>query len=492
MGTDLKISGIANILTDLIMITSADYVVQEANLAAKSVLGAGNSIVGTACHKIFRDRGEPCQDCPLGLAMTSGHVKSIQYFDKRFGEFFEERVQPILDANGELSKILITNRNVTEVRATEERSSHMKKLAAIGKLSSGAAHDFNNVIAGVLGRVHLIRKTKITPTLQKHLDSIEDAVKTGSETVRRMLEYAKGENSRTMEPLDVKNLLDTVVFITQPKWVNLREEKGIIVSLKTSIEENLFLRGNKSELTNAFTNLMINAVDAMPDGGVLKLTASRIEKQIRISVSDTGTGMTDDILERIFDPFFSTKGNKGTGLGLSEVFGTVRRHGAKIEVDSEVGKGTTFNIEINALDSLGVAADTDPEVLHKLNIVVVDDEEYLLETLQDILEEEGHTVQCFLDARDALKGLASDETYDMIITDFEMPEMDGREFAHRAKLLNPKIPIVLLSGWPIELSNDVDLADVVDTVLTKPFTLSDINKAFVLVLSKTLSNKSLD
>ena len=482
MPTDLSISGISNLLTDLIVVTSDQYVVIDANLAAKAVLSKGDTIIGTTCFAVFHDRNEPCLDCPLASAMESGSVKSIQYFDKRFGEFFEERIQPVLNASDSLSGIIITNRNVTEVRETEERSSQMKKLAAIGKLSSGAAHDFNNVIAGVLGRVHLMRKSASSDALKDHLDHIEDAVQTGSETVRRMLEYAKGEHTRSMEILDVKKLMDIVVFITQPKWTDLPEEKGIIVSLKTDVDDGLFLEGNKSELINALTNLVINAVDAMPDGGVLKLSAKRKDEKIIIRVTDTGTGMTPDIVDRIFDPFFSTKGSRGTGLGLSEVFGTIRRHAARIDVESHVGKGTTFILEFQAREGVLANLDQSTQPLSKYSILAVDDEEYLLDTLKDILEEEGHKVSGHLKASAALELITSQFPCDIIITDFEMPEIDGREFAHRAKQQRPDIPIILLSGWPISLNEDADLAQVIDAVLTKPFTLEDINRAFHSVL----------
>ncbi len=477
LASELKLADVIDILTDLILVVSPEFKILEANLAANAVLGKGNSIRGSLCHRVFRDKETPCSDCPLSESILTGQVKSIQYFDKRFGEFFEERIQPVMDDQGELSRIILTNRNVTAIRETEERSSHEKKLAAIGKLSSGAAHDFNNVIAGVLGRVHLMRKGANSADLCEHLDGIEDAVKTGSETVRRMLEYAKGEISRSMEILDLKKLMDIVVFITQPKWINLPEEKGIIVSLKTELDDNIHIRGNKSELTNAFTNLVINAVDAMPDGGVLNIKCKRQDSVIKVIFKDTGTGMTPDIVDRIFDPFFSTKGKKGTGLGLSEVFGTVKRHQAKIEVDSKVGYGTTFTIEFSAQEAPQPIKDAHKGELPGYHILAVDDEEYLLDTLEDILTEEGHAVDCFLKPEEALKALESSQ-YDLIITDFEMPGMDGREFAHRAKSVRPMLPVVLLSGWPIALDSDVDMAGVIDAVLTKPFTLDDINGAF--------------
>ncbi|NQV30449.1 MAG: response regulator [Candidatus Marinimicrobia bacterium] len=482
MPRDLRIIGVSDLLTDLIVVTTNQFAVREANKAAKAVLGKGESIIGSHCFALFHDRTEACLDCPLEVAMASGGVKTIHYFDKRFGEFFEERIQPILNEDDSLGGVIITNRNVTEVRENEERSSHMKKLAAIGKLSSGAAHDFNNVIAGVLGRVHLMRKSAQGPDLIKHLDSIEDAVHTGSETVRRMLEYAKGENSRTMDSLDFHNLMDNVLFITQHKWAGLPEEKGIVIKLITEFEDDLYLKGNKSELINAFTNLIVNAVDAMPDGGVLKLIAKRSDDHIMVIVKDTGTGMTPDIIDRIFDPFFSTKGKNGTGLGLSEVYGTIRRHGAKIEVDSSIGRGTQFTLKFQALNHVKKTGN-DPSIgSARYNILALDDEEYLLETLKDVLEEEGHKVTCFSAANEALKSVRENHNYDLIITDYEMANIDGREFSHLVKGLSISTPIILLSGWPISLDEDMDLAGVVDGVLTKPFSIEDLHTAFHSVL----------
>ncbi len=492
MTDTLKISGITDLLTDVIVVASNQFMVFEANKAAQAVMGKGKTIIGAPCFSLFHDRNQPCQDCPLETAIASGGVESIHYFDKRFGEFFEERIQPVLQADKSLSAVIITNRNVTDVRENEQRSSNMKKLAAIGKLSSGAAHDFNNVIAGVLGRVHLMRKTAQSLELINHLDSIESAVHTGSETVRRMLEYAKGEHSRSMEPVDFHNLMDNVLFITQHKWASIPEEKGIIIKLVTEFEPDLFLHGNKSELINAFTNLIINAVDAMPDGGVLKLVAKRIKNRILVSVKDTGTGMTADIVDRIFDPFFSTKGSNGTGLGLSEVYGTIRRHGATIKVESTVGRGTQFLLNFEALDDFRKKQiQSRIETLSATyKILALDDEEYLLETLKDILDEEGHRVTCFSTAAEALKSLRESDDYEIILTDYEMPDIDGREFAHQVKSFNTSTPIILLSGWPISLAEDIDLAGVVDGVLTKPFTIEDIHAAFFSALHASDSKES--
>ena len=482
MSIELKISGISDILTDLIVVTSPEFEIIDANQAARGVLGKGHSILGSTCYNIFHDRVEACIDCPLKESMESGLVKNKHYFDKRFGEFFEERIQPVLESDSSLQGVIITNRNVTDVREAEERTSQNKKLAAIGKLSSGAAHDFNNVIAGVQGRVHLMRKNAKDSELLSHLDSIEDAVQTGSETVRRMLDYAKGVRSRTVETLDVTNLIENVIYITQPKWDELPEEKGLIVKLSKNLEDGLHLEGNKSELINALTNLMINGVDAMPDGGVIGIQSRKVDEQIQIQVSDTGTGMTADILDRIYDPFFSTKGSKGTGLGLSEVFGTMNRHGAKLDVDSKVGQGTCFTLTFESVEPLAKSAEMQKNANKKYTILALDDEEYLLETLKDFLEEDGHTVACFTHVRDALESIKSGKNFDIVITDFEMPEMNGGEFAQQVKSFNPLLPIILLSGWPISLEEDIDLAGVIDSVLTKPFTLDEVNSAFSFAL----------
>ncbi|MBT4034805.1 MAG: response regulator [Candidatus Marinimicrobia bacterium] len=477
----LSIHDVLDHLTDMIALTDTDYRIIDANISANIIIGQGNELSGLKCHKVIHDKDEPCDNCPLPESLETGSLINSNYFDERYGEFFEERTHPIVDDDGGFVGFIITIRNISDIRAAEDESAQSRRLASIGKLTAGAAHDFNNVMAELMGQIHLIKKTASDPTLLKQLDLLERSTRTGSDTIRRMLDFARGGRVTEMETLDTASLMQNVVYMTQARWMEVQQKAGVLISTVSDFEPDLYIAGSQSEIINAVTNLIFNGVDAMPDGGILTMSTSEHNGKVLISVQDTGTGMTKEVQSRIFDPFFSTKGSSGTGLGLSEVYGTIKRHDGDILVESEVGVGTKISLVFDKVENkqekvLDVAIEVPP-----IRILAVDDNEFIIEMLTELLTDKGHTVSTHTSTTEAFTEFTNNE-YDLVITDMEMPEMGGREFAELIKSRRKDIPVLLLSGWPIFLEEEPHLAEFIDFALAKPFTVEDIQNVILQAL----------
>jgi len=477
----LSLEDVFEHLTDMVALTGADYNIIEANQAANIILGQGNSLTGMKCHKVIHDKEEPCSNCPLPQSLETGQLVNSNYFDARYGEFFEERTHPIVDDDDALVGFTITVRNISDIRAAEDESAQSRRLASIGKLTAGAAHDFNNVMAELMGQIRFIKRSAVDPTLIRQLEILEGSTRTGSDTIRRMLDFASGGRVTEKETLETAGLMQNVVYMSQARWMEVEQKEGIIISTISDFTPELYINGSKSEIINAVTNLIFNGVDAMPDGGVLTLSTSDENGKVLLSVQDTGTGMTEDVRNRIFDPFFSTKGSGGTGLGLSEVYGTIKRHSGEIVVESEVGVGTKVSLVFDKADNIPDELPAEAVDVPAVRILAVDDNEFITETLHEILTDEGHTVATHTSPQEAYEDFKQNE-YDLVITDMEMPEMGGRDFAELIKSTRSEMPILLLSGWPIDLEEEPNLAEFIDFALAKPFTVEDIQGVILKAL----------
>jgi len=420
-------------ITEFIALCDSDFNIIYSNRPADIVLGQSKSLVGSKCYSSFRGKSEKCADCPLEPSLESGTIIPIESFDERFEEYFEERAYPIATESGELDGFVLMSKNLTKSREIEEKYAQAKKLAALGQISSGVAHDFNNVLTGVLGRVQLIKRQTEDPKILKNLDMIETAAHDGSATVKRMQDFARLRTDEKFIPIDVKKIVEEVLALTRPKWRDDSEMQGVIIEPVVEIEDEIYILGDPSDLKGAFTNLIFNAVDAMQEGGVLSIGAQVHEEKIVITFEDTGIGMTVDTLERIYDPFFSTKGVKGTGLGMSEVYGVIKRHRGAIETTSKIGRGTNISITLpigDAATQSDVIESEEDKYLSR--ILIIDDEEYILDMLEELLEGQGHTVTTSSSTTNGLE-LFQKSNFDLVITDLGMPEMSGWEVAERIK-----------------------------------------------------------
>lgn len=469
-------------LTDFITLCDADFIITESNRPAEIILNGGAPLKGSHCYQKYRGRETICEDCPLEETLSSGEIVPVEYYDTRFEAYFEERLYPILGENGTLNGFVLVGRNVTRTREMSDKSVQNKKLAALGQISSGVAHDFNNVLTGILGRLQLLKKLTGDAELLKNFAVMETAALDGAATVKRMQDFARVREGTDFESVNMHSLLEEVVILTRPRWRDGSRMQGILVEINLELAEEVYILGAAYDLRRAFTNLIFNSVDALPDGGVITIHSEVQNSSLVISVQDTGLGMTEETTERVFDPFFSTKGVKGTGLGLSEVYGVCKRHNGSIEVASEVGKGTTFTLTFPIAEKGIIRPPVLRSVLEKKpsRILVIDDEKYVLDIIQEVLAECNHQVVPFSSAQEALNELKHSQ-FDIVITDLGMPEMSGWEVARYVKIDHPELPVILLTGWALEMEIEGIRDNGVDFVLQKPFSMEDLEHAVASV-----------
>ena len=314
-----------------------------------------------------------------------------------------------LIVDGRTTGVLGIARDVTGQKEEHERAARADKLRALGQLASGVAHDFNNSLAAILGRAQLLHRQTNDFALLRNIEIIQTAAQDAAATVRRIQTFARKSSAKEFELLDVRGLLNDAVEITRTRWHNEARLRGLDYHVTLEAEEGLLTNGSASELREVFVNLIVNAVDAMPRGGCLSITCERDGERLRLSFADTGTGMPEDVREKIFEPFFSTKGAQGTGLGLSVSYSIIERHGGSIRVESEVGRGTIFAIELPASKAQAPSFLGPPDLPQSpsLSILVIDDEPPVRETLADMLVALHHDVVLADSGRAALQKLAA-------------------------------------------------------------------------------------
>ena len=386
-----------------------------------------------------------------------------------------------------------------DLRQTQQSVMQQERLRALGQMASGIAHDINNAISPVALYTEslLETETSLSPQGRHCLEVIERAIDDVAATVARMREfYRQREPQLALSPIDANLVVQQVLDLTRARWSDMPQQRGIVIALRAELADGLpMLPGSVGELREALTNLVFNAVDAMPDGGTLTVrTASvgapgELTRQVLIEVGDTGVGMDENTRRRCLEPFFTTKGERGTGLGLAMVYGMMERHGASIDIVTAPGQGTAVRLAFPACaaDAGEPAPDAAHAVPPRLRILVVDDDPMVLKSLRDILEIDGHDVvsadggQAGIDS--FLAGRDRHEDFEVVITDLGMPHVDGRKVASAVRQCSPATPIIMLTGWGQRLAADSDYPEHVNCVLGKPPRLKELRRALNAVIS---------
>ncbi len=379
-----------------------------------------------------------------------------------------------------------------DLRQTQQAVMQQERLKALGQMASGIAHDINNAISPVaLYTESLLEKEpNLSPRARDYLTTIQHAIEDVSHTVARMREfYRQRETPLTLSAVKLNPLIRQVLDLSRARWSDMPQQRGIFIKVETDFADELpIIMGVESEIREALVNLVFNAVDAMPEGGTLTLRTKVSPGQplVHLEVCDSGVGMDDDTRRRCLEPFFTTKGERGTGLGLAMVYGIVRRHNADIEIESQVGKGTIVRLSFplpTSISEASQAAAPPYAVPTRRRILVVDDDPLLIKSLRDTLETDGHVVTTASGGKDGIgffqKALASNERFDVVITDLGMPYVDGRQVAAAIKAASPSTPVIMLTGWGQRLVAEGDVPTHVDQVLNKPPKLRELRDALV-------------
>lgn len=393
-----------------------------------------------------------------------------------------------LIVEGKTTGVLGIARDITQQKEERERAARADKLRALGQLASGVAHDFNNSLAAILGRAQLLRRQTQDEALVRNLEIIQTAAEDAAATVRRIQTFARKSPAKEFERLEVAGLLNDAIEITRTRWQNEARLRGLDYDVTLNAENGLFTFGSASELREVFVNLIVNAVDAMPDGGQLTIGCVADNGRVRLQFADNGTGMPEEVRQKIFDPFFTTKGAHGTGLGLSVSYSIIERHEGSISVASNIGKGTTFTIDLPASEMATESAATPAKDIEmpKLSILVIDDESSVRETLAEMLETMGHRVVLADSGQSALQLLGANEC-ELVFTDLAMPDMDGWETSREIRKRWPEMNVVLVTGYGSGTLPPIGEEDLVNGIIGKPFDFSQINQT----ITSILANQSL-
>jgi signal transduction histidine kinase/ActR/RegA family two-component response regulator len=381
-----------------------------------------------------------------------------------------------------------------DLRQSQHTTMQQERLRALGQMASGIAHDINNAISPVSLYTEslLEREPGLSERTRSYLTTIQRAIEDVAGTVARMREFYRERDSQlTLERVQLNRSVQQVVELTRPRWSDLPQARGAMVDLQTDLTDPMpDIMGAEHEIRDALTNLIFNAVDAMPTGGTLsvrtrKTTGADSEARAFIEVTDTGVGMDEDTRRRCLEPFYTTKGERGSGLGLAMVYGMVQRHSAELEIESAAGRGTTVRLSFPAYSSaVVVTPKTQPVVVKRpLRILLVDDDPLLIKSLQDTLQEDGHFITASHGGREGIEAFSAaakrGESFDVVVTDLGMPHVDGRKVAASVKGISPATPVILLTGWGQRLIATNDAPAHVDKVLAKPPRLHELRAALV-------------
>ena len=406
-------------------------------------------------------------------------------------EFLRQLNQHVALAANQAQLYSALQRAYEDLRQSQQAILQQERLRALGLMASGIAHDINNALspAALYVQSLLERDPSLSTQAHESLAIVQRAIEDVADTVARMREfYRPREAELTLAPVDLNRTLQQVIDLTRARWSDIPQQRGTVIRMQPELAANLpVIMGAQHEIRDALTNLVLNAVDAMPEGGTLALRsradAQRAQGvQVLVEICDSGVGMNAAVRSHCLEPFFTTKGERGTGLGLAMVYGMVQRHSGELEIDSEPGAGTTVRLIFPVTTSVAAAPpEPEPKSVPPLRLLVIDDDPLLLESLQATLAYDGHDVtvadggQAGIDA--FIASLERPERFCVVITDLGMPNIDGRRVAAAIKSVSPTTPVVLLTGWGHSLRADNDLPAHVDQVLAKPPKLADLRTA---------------
>lgn len=383
--------------------------------------------------------------------------------------------------------ITVTGEVLAEPTSWTTSQTQRHRLEVLGRMTMGIAHEFNNLLSGILGYTQLLKSLNAPKDANErraersewdmsgqHLDTIEQAALDGAALIKRLQQFIRQEKRTRFEHVDLSSIVQDCINLTRPYWHNEPRRQGIIINLNLDVEEVPPVLGSPTELREVLVNLILNAVQAMPDGGTLTLRLrSDSARGVWLTVTDTGIGMSETVQERIFEPLFTTKGERGTGMGLAVSHGIVQEHEGTIDVTSQPGHGTRFDITFPpAEDSPPQKSEERPQFAGaEVRVLMVDDEPMVRSVFSKLLTLRGHTVVVAATGHEGLRYIEEDP-FDIVFVDQAMPAMSGIEFAQRLHADLPGLPIVLLTG-------DTDLAepgDLFSAVLTKPFHVDEIEE----------------
>jgi len=438
-------------------------------------------------RKEKRGRGEYVPpNYQISIMRKNGEIRHLDVFRKEVLWNSETQFQALYNDITEHKKAEVElERAYKELKSANEHIVQSMKIRALGEMASGVAHDFNNVLAVILGRAQLALEDVRDDKIKKALQLIEQAALDAAKTVKRLQEFSRVRADRAFKTLDINQVIQDALQMVESRRIELEQTEGIAIKVEEKLGEVAPVAGEAAELREALVNILFNAIDALPNGGKITAESEQKGSWVVLSVKDIGIGIPDGIKDRMFEPFFTTKKLKGSGLGLSVTYGIVTRHGGIIEFDSEVGKGTTFYIKL----PIAIAAEaienvqengTSGAATKRATILLVDDDPEIIEVLGLTLEHLGHRVRGITNGREAIEAFKKGD-YDLVITDLGMPDVSGWDIARAVKKIKPDVPVLLITGWGMQIKKEQLVG--VDGVVSKPFGRDVLSAKIAEVLS---------
>jgi signal transduction histidine kinase/CheY-like chemotaxis protein len=374
-------------------------------------------------------------------------------------------------------RMRLLEQDLLDARAQVDR---LGRLGALGEMASSFAHAFNDVLTPIIGRTQLLVQRVSDPQLRDWLDTIERTALDGAKTVRRIQEFMR---VRREEPT---TLVDLAAVTRQAIRATAARRPG--VQIQTELDTLPLISGDGRAMQEALSHILGNALEASPEGSTVIVAAQMEGGEAVLSVTDVGAGMTAGVQARIFEPFFTTKAG-ATGLGLFLAHGIVARHGGQIEVDSVAGRGTTVRVKF-PVEIVSRAEPPRPARVAKASggparCLVVDDDPHVRQLISDILTNAGHVVVMAVDGADGVEKFKTDTSFEVVVTDLAMPKLNGLQLARHCKTLRPAVPVVMLTGWGMLLTEDELSEHGVDEVLSKPVRMDQVLGALAAARART-------
>jgi PAS domain S-box-containing protein len=453
------------------------------NPAAERIFGlTAKEAIGRSLRGMFPQRYEQA----ARLALTGAQpVTSFDLSAKRSdGGMLNLAVtlSGVPGRDGRVDGLLAIVRDMTSQRELETQMHQSEKLTALGQVAGGIAHDFNNLLQAILGYSQLMAKNmENVDVVRRGLSVIETAALGGAETVRRIQKFARLRPDEPFVSVELNQVIQDAVAITRPRWEERVAKGGVPLRLDLRLTPLPDVMGRPSELNEVVTNLILNAIDAMPQGGTLGIyTRPEGDEHVVLTVADSGVGMPEHVRKRIFDPFFTTKGEVGTGLGLSVSYSIIQRHGGEMRVESESGRGTTFTIVLPVGTADGVQAPAGPEAVvgtRSGRILLVDNERPVMTILAEMLTEAGHHVLPVASGAEAVRVFVPGG-FDLVMTNLGMTGLTGWDVAERVRAGDPQVPVVFITGWGLQAEDRERCRKLgVINVLFKPVRPAELHTA---------------
>ncbi|MFO7606648.1 MAG: ATP-binding protein [Desulfurivibrionaceae bacterium] len=472
-------------IDDVIAIIDPSFTIKRINKAGRERLHADfPELVDHRCHEIFEQSSEICPDCPIPQVIEDGKPHHIEKHTRATGQTLWISAAPLFDEYGHINGFVHTSRDITHQRIMEQQIQKGQKMDALAVLTKGIAHNFRNILAGILMNSQVLQSNhEDDPQIQEVTTWINDSVQAGSKLVTGLMQFSQPKREREFQEIDLAQLIPDAYTL-------IKSSVGKDVNLTYEAPESLEVMGDPAALFQVLANICANSADAMPWGGDLKIKLLGVDAEATIIITDTGSGMDEKIIDKVFEPFFTTKEvDKGTGLGLSSSYGIIQEHGGDIKIESTLGIGTTVTITLPLCDHSVTRNRLTPlkdiEGLGQ-RILIVDDEAQAIVPMTRLLDKIGYETASANNCEEALAALNTWRP-DLIIIDYNMPTGNGLDCAVEINRLNPSARIIILSGDTTEKIDGIieeRKINFISCCLEKPIGIDKLSHAVGLALDE--------